>query len=380
MLPTDLPSPISLRVGEVVRKIVDGCRTSRCAVTQGGGVVTVHEQLPMKSRAALIGAVAIAVALVATSWLLWRGSAGRQWSGPRVVVNGGDAGGLPRVPPQEEHLDAAALEDASRDAAAAGLQALIVMRHDYIVYERYGAEVNADSMIDSGAFAQALLALAAGIAAHEDSLALPSLNGFDPARLRAAIEAGARQNYPDYLSLRLWRRLNAAPAWIAVPAAGVAAPADCCFHARVRDWLRVATVLLDDGRFEGKAVVPPGWVERMRHPVSANGTEGFGIQLASAAHGAEPFAAEDVFFLRGPGRWRLWLMPTLKLAVLFGSKSDTDPIALAAPAARSAATGSANDSPSWDETRLPNLVIRALSERAQQRSAGSLLQQLVPGH
>ena len=106
--------------------------------------------------------------------------------------------------------------------------------------------------------------------------------------------------------------------------------------------------------------MPPGWVERMRRPVSASGNEGFGVELASAAHGAEAFAADDVFFLRGPGRWRLWLMPTLNLGVMFGSAS-------AGPAA-------------WDETRLPNLVIRAVSERAQQRGAGSQLRQLVPGH
>ena len=312
----------------------------------------------MKFRAVLIGAAG--VALVVALWLLWPGFAARHAAATRVTVNGGDAGGLPRVQPQQEHLDAAALEDASRDAAADGLQALVVVRHGYIVYERYGHGLNAESMIDSGAFAQALLALATGIAAHDDSLPLQSLNGFDPGRLRAAIEAGTRQAYPDYLSLRLWRRLNAAAAWIALPAAGAVAPADCCFHARLLDWLRVASVLLDDGHFEGKSVVPAGWVERMRHPVSASGTAGFGIELASAAHGAEPFAAEDVFFLRGPGRWRLWLVPTLKLGVLFGSNAD--PL------------------PAWDETRLPNLVIRAVAERPQQRSVGSQLQQLVPGH
>jgi hypothetical protein len=312
----------------------------------------------MRFRAALIGAAG--VALVTAVWLLWPGCTGRQACGARVAVNGGDAGGLPRVKPQEEHLDAAALEHASGDAAAAGLQALIVVRHGYIVYERYGHGLDAESTIDSGAFAQALLALATGIAVHDDSLPLQSLNGFDPGRLRAAIEAGAHQSYPDYLSLRLWRRLNAAAAWIALPTAGAAAPADCCFHARVLDWLRVAGVLLDDGHFEGKAVVPPGWVERMRRPVSASGTEGFGIELASAARGAEPFAAADVFFLRGPGHWRLWLVPTLGLGVLFGANADA--------------------SPAWDETRLPNLVIRAVAERAQQRSAGSQLQQLVPGH
>ncbi|HEX2791877.1 MAG TPA: hypothetical protein VHN17_15715 [Steroidobacteraceae bacterium] len=312
----------------------------------------------MKLRAALIGAGG--VALVAALALVWPGIAGRQWSGPRVMVNGGDAGGLPRVPPQQEHLEASALEAASRDAAAEGLQAMIVVRHDYIVYERYGHGVNADTMIDSGAFAQSLVALAAGIAAHDASLAMPSLTGFDAQRLRAAIEAGTGQSYPDYLSLRLWRRLNAAPAWIALPAAGAAAPADCCFHARVQDWLRVAMVLLDDGKFEGKSLVPPGWVERMQRPVSADRGAGFGIELAAAGRGVEQFAADDLFFLRGPGRWRLWMIPTLRLALLFGSKSAA--------------------SPGWDETRLPNLVIRALSERPAQRSGGSQLQQLVPGH
>jgi CubicO group peptidase (beta-lactamase class C family) len=312
----------------------------------------------------LIGAGGLA--LVAAALVLWPGLTGQR-AGPRVVVNGGDGGGIPRVQPKEVQLDAAALEAASRDAAADRLQALVVMRNDYIVYERYSHGIDADSMIDSGGFAQALLGLLVGIAARDDKLALQSLNRFDPVALRAAIEAGTRQSYPEYLSLRLWRRLNAARAWIALPAADARAPADCCFHARVRDWLRVATVLLDDGRFEGKAVVPPGWVERMRRPVSASGTEGFGIELAPAARGTEGFATDDVFFLRGPGRWRLWMMPTLKLAVLFGSASE-------------AAAASANAAPPWDETRLPNLVVRALSELPRRGSVGTQLQQLVPGH
>jgi hypothetical protein len=320
----------------------------------------------MKLPAAQIGA-GVAV-LAAAAWLLWPQFEHSLSSAPRALVRGGDAGGLPRVPPLQEHLDPAALERASGDAAADGLQALIVLRGDYIVYERYGHGIHADSVIDSGPFARALLALTAGIAARDGNLELQSLSGFDPVRLRSAIEAGTRQSYPDYLSLHLWRRLNAAAAWIALPAAGAPAPADCCFHARINDWLRVAAVLLDDGHFEGKAVVPAGWVERMQRPVSASGSEGFGIELASAAHGTEPFAADEVFFVRGPGRWRLWLMPTLKLAVLFGARSGGE------------SSSGDSEAASWDETRLPNLVIRALSEPTQQRSVGSQLQQLVPGH
>ncbi len=318
----------------------------------------------MRSTAWLIGVTGIALAAVcAALWWTFQGPLPAQ---PRALVEGGEAGGLPRAQPQVEQLDATALERASEDAAAAGLQAFIVMHDDHIVFDRYGHGVDAQTVIDSGPFAQALVAAVAGIAAQEDGLPLRSQYGFDAQRLRTAIEAASHQSYPDYLSRRLWRRLNAASAWIALPGVGAPAPAGCCFHARVLDWMRMASLLLDDGHFQGKQLLPPGWVARMLRPESADGTRGFGVELAPAAHGAEPFAAAGVFFLRGPGYWRLWMVAPLRLAVLFGA---TQP----PPAAGAAALP-------WDETRLPNLVIHALTEAPAQRDAASPLQRLVPGH
>ncbi|HEY1725613.1 MAG TPA: hypothetical protein VGF89_09330 [Steroidobacteraceae bacterium] len=308
----------------------------------------------MRRRALLIGAVSVASVAALGLWLC-----ARRPSVPRIEIRGGDAGGIPRVLPSEAHLDGTALQDAGNDAAASGLQALVVVRGDYIVFERYGHGFSADTPIDSGGFARTLLALAAGIASHDDRVLMPDTTGFDPSALRQAIEAGTHQGYAEYLSIRLWRPLNAANAWIEVPAVGAAAPADCCFHARIVDWLRVAMLLLADGRFEGKAIVPAGWVQHMRQPVSASGADGFGIELPPAAHGAEAFADRDVLFMRGPARWRIWVMPRLRLALLFGS---------------------AGDSVHWDETRLANRVIRALSEPAAAGTEGSKLQQLVPGH
>ena len=46
-------------------------------------------------------------------------------------------------------------------------------------------------------------------------------------------------------------RVNAAPAWIALPAIGAATPADCCFHARLLDWMPVLARVIStssDGR------------------------------------------------------------------------------------------------------------------------------------
>jgi hypothetical protein len=314
----------------------------------------------MKPRAALIG-LAAALGLAGGFYGL------RAWQlrpGPRVLVEGGDAGGLPRAQPESEHFDANGLQHAAQDPAADGLEAFVVMRNGHIVFERYGHGLAGDSVVDSGAFAQALVALLTGSALQEGALSAQAINGFDANRLRAAMELGAHQPYALYLSRKLWRRLNAAPAWIELPRAGAPAPAECCLHARVLDWLRVAEVLLDDGRFEGTQVVPRGWVERMLRPVSADGQHGFGVELGAPAHDGAAFAAAGVFWLRGPGHWRLWLVPPLKLAVLFGAD---------APKRSDAA-------PPWDESSLPNLVIRTLPGVPAATDDASMLQRLVPGH
>jgi hypothetical protein len=246
----------------------------------------------------------------------------------------------------------------------------VVMRDEYLVFEHYGHGLAGDSVIDGGHFAEGLIAMAAGAAAQQGALNVDAMYGFDPGALRVAIESGTQQRYESYLSRKIWRPINAAPAWIELSAAGAAAPADCCLHARILDWMRVAGLLAGDGRFEGKQVLPAGWVQRMSRPLSLDAVRGFGLQLAPAAHGAEPFAAAGVVFLRGPNRWRLWLVPTLKLAVLFGA---------AAPERATGAAGAAGAA-DWDETRLANLVIRAVSDRPAQPGDVTDLQRLVPGH
>ena len=285
----------------------------------------------------------------------------------RVTVAGGDAGGLPRGQPADEHFDAAALERALQETAAMPLAALVIMRDNYLVFERYGRGYGADSMLDGGHFADALVAMAAGVAAQQGVLGQGVLHGFDPQALRSAIESGTQQHYETYLSRKIWAPINAAPAWIELPAGNTGTPADCCLHARVLDWMRIASLLVDDGRFEGKQILPRGWIQRMARPLSLDSVHGFGIELGAAAQGAEPFAAAGVLFLRGPARWRMWVVPSLKLAVLFG-------------AAPSGSAPGATPVAAADETRLPNLVIRALSDRPAQSGDVTDLQRLVPGH
>lgn len=270
-------------------------------------------------------------------------------------IAGGDGGGLPRATPADEHIDAAGLERAGSAEIVAGLRALVVMRHGHLVYERYAPGVDGETPVDGGGMARAVLVLAAGIAAANADPPASLDSAGDADGWRAFIEKSSGEPYAAFLSRHLWRRLNAGEAWIE-HAPGTSVPADCCLHARVLDWMRLAALMVDAGRFEGTQIVPAAWIQRVQR--------GVGVEPATSASGAERFASQGVFFLRGQRRWRLWLVPELQLAVLFGSEL---------PAR--AATGS-----EWDETRLPNAVIRAVSDRPAEPGELSQLQQLVPGH
>jgi len=295
-------------------------------------------------------------------------AAGAAWLGLRLravppagqPVAGGDGGGLPRAMPAEEGLEQPGLDAARAQAHALGARALLVLRHGHLVLEE-APGLKADELVPGGDMGEAVQGLLAGIALRELGLSAPP-RGLVPAQFVAAIEREGKLPYARYLSRSIWQPLNAAGASLSGDAAALAQ--GCCLAARAVDWLRVGALLLDDGRFEGTEVVPPGWARAMLQPLPGDATRGHGVWLAAAATGSEPFASPGVAFLRGPGRTRLWLMPTLDLAVLLVD----DPKRAADP----------HDGTRFDETRVPNLVIRALRE--QQGAQASGLDALVPGH
>lgn len=278
-----------------------------------------------------------------------------------VSIAGGDGGGLPLAQPEDEHIDGVALDRGRADPAAAGLVAWMVVRHGHLVSEHYAHGLGRDSPVDFGPAARTLVALLAGVAVADHTLPEEQLGSFDATVWKTSIERATQRPYAQLLSRRLWSRLNAARAWIQLPAVGAEVPADCCVHARLQDWLRVGALLTDQGRFEGTQIVSPNWVDHVM-------TQGLGVERAGSVRGMASFVAPDVIVLRGPGRWRMWLSPSLHLTVLFGSAAA--PVAASGTAARD----------NWDETRLPNLVIEAVTDRSSTHGGESLLQQLVPNH
>ncbi|MGH8275228.1 MAG: serine hydrolase domain-containing protein, partial [Steroidobacteraceae bacterium] len=311
-------------------------------------------------------------------------------------------------------------------------RALIVARHDHIVFERYWHGTGFDTLADAQSFTRIVAALltgsaishrrigwpdepignfigewrrdargaitvrnllqmssglapasatrapwgdaaralfgtdVAGTALAERLAAVPGRSwaeqSADPQLLALVLERATGERYASYVSQALWRRIGASDAWLYLDRPGGAAHADCCMLARQGDWIRVGELLLRDGNYRGYEVIRPGWVTLMRAPVHANPDYGAYLRLsAGAAGGREPYAAADTFVVDGGGGNRLWLIPSLQIAVL--------------------RTGGRSSGRDWDEARIPNLIIRAARDFVPRaaRPAGDI-SELVPGH
>ena len=284
----------------------------------------------MTRRATVWMVAAVALCAVAGVWR-WRALHVADPAG--VVIAGGDGGGLPRTDPALEGFDVQALQLAARAALAQGASALLIMRHGHLVLEQYAGGADANTPVDGGELADALLMVAAGIAVTKHGMSMPP-PPLDAVRLAAAIAGASGLSYPLFLSRHVWQPLNAAPArWLSP---GVSA--------RAGDWLRVAELLLHDGRFEGTQVAPPGWLARHASRLSGLGTE--------------PLSVDGVSGLRGPGATRLWLVPRFDVAIL--------------RVASAPAPGTTVDE------ALAHTIISALRDRPA--TGGTSLSDLVPGH
>jgi CubicO group peptidase (beta-lactamase class C family) len=310
-----------------------------------------------------------------------------------------------------------------------------VGRHGHIVFEKYWQGAAFDTVIDGGAFNAAVTALMVGIAMGDRKIALvtepvsnyiesfrdPSrssitledllqmrsglsrgewhmdpwnissreqllrdvrseclslpfldppgqtrdLKACDPQLLAHIIERTTGQQYASYVSERLWKPIGAADAWFMLDRAGGTPHASCCLRARLGDWMRVAELLVNDGKFQGEQIVPAAWVRTMLTSGNGEHARGLGYQVWSGQppnvphHASERYAAE-MFYLKGFGQTRLWIVPSLGLTILrAGTNADVDP--------------------KWDDSRIPNLIIRGASD-LMPNSGAQDISSLVPNH
>ncbi|MGH8211040.1 MAG: serine hydrolase, partial [Steroidobacteraceae bacterium] len=185
----------------------------------------------------------------------------------------------------------------------------------------------------------------------------------DPQLLALVLERATGMRYAELVSQALWRRIGASDAWLWLDRPGGTAHADCCMLARQGDWIRLAQLLIKDGNYRGDEVIRPGWIARMLVPAQGNASFGSYVRLGKGnVAGTEPYAIDDVFLVESKGGNRLWLVPSMQMAILRMGHLP-----------RRAAD--------WDDARIPNLIIRAARDYLPpQGRPGGDLSKLVPGH
>jgi CubicO group peptidase (beta-lactamase class C family) len=338
------------------------------------------------------------------------------WYTPRVVLPGRNQPAAPRESPVEEKLDVSALQAASDYAEAQQSKSLIITRHGYIVFEKYWQGSTFDTVVDSRGLGRVLAALTTGVAIDDKKIGWPdepvgylipawskdprgvitvrnllqmssglgsSTSGYgttrilemplgappgtrwldqnaDPDLLGQVIHHATGRSYADYVSEAIWARIGAGDASLWLDNQVGEPHVDTGFFARQSDWLRVAELLLNNGNYQGDEVISPRWVPQLLKPSGSNPNYASYLRLGQhPAPGASPYATSDVLMVEGGGN-RMWLVPSLQLAILrTGGQPTAD----------------------WDDGRIPNFVIRGARDFVPAAARpGADLRQLVPNH
>ena len=168
------------------------------------------------------------------------------------------------------------------------------------------------------------------------------------------IERATGKRFSKYFSEKIWQPLGARDAFFFVDKQDGMIHTDCCMWASVRDVVRVGEMMMNKGVFNGNQIIPPGWVDEMTKPSKANVNYGMQLWLGNefveyrpydpstttfANYHSEPFQADDVFFLDGLGKKRLYVIPSKSLVILRTGPNSSE----------------------WDDSKLPNLLIEALN-------------------
>ena len=177
-------------------------------------------------------------------------------------------------------------------------------------------------------------------------------NSINPLILGLVIENATGRPYAEYLSEALWKPLGAGDGWVQMDTAGGMARSYCCLDIPARSWLRLGLLHLENGRANGRQIVPEEWIAAVRTPGPNNPNYGFltwlgtehvelrvyNSQASLRAYHSEPFAADDVAYFDGFGGQRVYIIPSADMVIVRTGALATD----------------------WDDARLPNLLLAGL--------------------
>jgi CubicO group peptidase (beta-lactamase class C family) len=175
------------------------------------------------------------------------------------------------------------------------------------------------------------------------------------------IERATGRRYGEFVGTEVLRPLGAPGGTIWVDRAGGLAHSGCCTYLPAEVFLRMAMLILDDGVWHGRRLLPRGYTAQMRQGTPQNPNFGLGIWLGEPYHQRRGFGAPgmpgpqvlhsapyfdpDLFLFDGNSNQTVQVSPRHRLIVLRLGPTPPAP-----------APGQAE----WDNAYLPNLLIRAI--------------------
>jgi CubicO group peptidase (beta-lactamase class C family) len=181
--------------------------------------------------------------------------------------------------------------------------------------------------------------------------------------LAIIIERATKQRYADYVGKSLLQPIGAQGGTVYINRPGGLAHSGCCMMLPAESFIRMGILMAQDGVWEGKRILPEGWIKETVTPSPANPKWGLHMwigqpykkrvsffpersQPIGVLH-SEPYLADDLFLWDGSGNQAMWIVPSKQLVVLrFG---DT-------PKPKYGEKGE------WDNSLIPNTIMRGMKE------------------
>lgn len=175
------------------------------------------------------------------------------------------------------------------------------------------------------------------------------------------IERATGMRYGEFLSREILQRIGSPGGEVWINRPGGVAHAGCCLMLPAEAWVRLGVLLMQEGVWEGRALLPEGYVAEMRRGTPQNPYYGLGVYVAGryierrgfanperdpparrVLH-SEPYLADDLFLFDGNANQVVYVIPSEQLVIL--RVGDNPP--------RTAGV-------EWDNSFLPNTVLRGI--------------------
>lgn len=182
------------------------------------------------------------------------------------------------------------------------------------------------------------------------------------------IERATKRRYAEFVSTEILKKIGAPGGKIWINRPGGTAHSGCCIQLPPEAWVRMAVLLMDDGVWQGRRLLPKGYVDAMKTTTPQNTHYGLGVYVAGAyterrgfgnparddvarrvLH-SEPYLARDLFLFDGNANQVVYVVPSARLVVL-----------------RTGGGPPRKPGAEWDNAFLANTILRGLEYRRGER-------------